>query len=65
LQLRVDDDVHCAAGCARGACRSRLASARGTAAAIARHLGLAVDLADIDKIVADLAALGLAIETVP
>ncbi len=36
-----------------------------TAAAIAHHLGLAVGLADIEKVVADLAALGLGIETDP
>jgi hypothetical protein len=36
-----------------------------TAAAIARHLGLAVDPADIERVVADLAALGLGSETAP
>jgi hypothetical protein len=34
-----------------------------TAAAIARHLGLAVGLADIERVVSDLAALGLGSET--
>src|SRR5713101_922789 len=36
-----------------------------TATAIARHLGLTVGLADIERIVADLAALGLGSETAP
>src|SRR5439155_8031032 len=36
-----------------------------TAAVIARHLGLAIDLVDVEKVVADLAALGLGIEADP